>query len=291
MVEAFWAAGFVLAGRLTSQHRPCLEPSGSTRVLAVAPHPDDECTGCGGTLALHARAGDHVTVVQVTDGLGPHNGRLTQPGSARVRHEEARAAGEALGITCLEQWALPERDWKEESLRERLRTLLVELSPGVIYAPSCIDYHPDHVRVARALAAALEDSGATSPVRVYEISVPLGQSLINRLADTSDVVEAHDAALAAYRSQTHVLRSVVRLRSYRARAYQTRRGAEGFWELSPQGYRALLSAGDWLGPGEWSSRCTPFRSVRDRPFTDPLAFWHGRAARLRLKAAVSRMEV
>ena len=33
------------------------------RVLAFAPHPDDEVAGPGGCLALHARAGDPVRVV------------------------------------------------------------------------------------------------------------------------------------------------------------------------------------------------------------------------------------
>ena len=76
-----------------------------------------------------------------------------------------------------------------------------------------------------------------------------------------------------------MLRSVARLRHYRARLYGTERGAEGFWELSPASYQALLAAGDWLVPCAWSSDASPFRSMRDRPLTDPLAFWRGGAAR------------
>src|SRR5437667_10408278 len=38
------------------------------RVLVIATHPDDEVLGCGGTLALHANAGDHVTSVVVCEG-------------------------------------------------------------------------------------------------------------------------------------------------------------------------------------------------------------------------------
>jgi LmbE family N-acetylglucosaminyl deacetylase len=290
MVEAFWAAGFALANSGTARRPVSCISTGGERVMVVAPHPDDECTGCGGTLALHARAGDPVTVVQVTDGLGLRTGNGAQAVSAQVRQQEARAASKALGIPCLEQWALPERYWREDALRSRLRTLIANLSPTLIYAPSCIDYHPDHMRVARALAAALKQSGTALRVRVFEISVPLGRTLINRVADTSDVVEAHDAALAAYLSQMHVLRSVARLRRYRARVFRMRRGAEGFWELSPLAYQALLTAGDWLGPDAWSSDASPFRSVRDRPLTDPLAFWRGRTARLRLKAHVTRAE-
>ena len=37
-------------------------------VLVVAAHPDDEVLGCGGTIAQHADAGDHVKVLIVAEG-------------------------------------------------------------------------------------------------------------------------------------------------------------------------------------------------------------------------------
>jgi len=38
------------------------------KVLIIAPHPDDESIGCGGTLCLHARRGDPMAVVYLTSG-------------------------------------------------------------------------------------------------------------------------------------------------------------------------------------------------------------------------------
>ena len=42
--------------------------SNNKKVLVIAAHPDDEVLGCGGTIALHARAGDRVTAVIVCEG-------------------------------------------------------------------------------------------------------------------------------------------------------------------------------------------------------------------------------
>ena len=43
----------------------------SRRVLIIAAHPDDEVLGCGGTAALHARAGDEVTALIACEAAPP----------------------------------------------------------------------------------------------------------------------------------------------------------------------------------------------------------------------------
>ena len=285
--ESLWAAGFALAGRLARASRPHGAPLDAARVLAIAPHPDDEVTGCGGALALHSRGGAHVSVLQITDGQGARALHSNGQSIAVVRRDEARAAAAALGVARLEQLAWPERIWREDELRAVLRARLTQIEPEVVYAPSCIDFHPDHLRVARAFAAALGDTGARMRVRLYEITVPLTARLANCVVDTSAVRAAHDAAIAAYPSQFHALRAIVRMRMYRARYYGAPHSAEVFWELSPREYQMLMARGDWLGAADWSSRGAPFRSLRDRPFTDPLAYWQGRRARRAWQSAIA----
>jgi len=43
------------------------KPAGKN-ILVLAPHPDDEVIGCGGTLYKHFLAGAEITVVYMTDG-------------------------------------------------------------------------------------------------------------------------------------------------------------------------------------------------------------------------------
>src|SRR5204863_257689 len=65
----------------------------SRRVLVIAAHPDDELLGCGGTVALHTKAGDEVTSVIVCEG---ESLRYGQNGVGQAEH--IRRAAAALGV-------------------------------------------------------------------------------------------------------------------------------------------------------------------------------------------------
>ncbi len=68
-----------------------------SRVLVLAAHPDDEILGMGGTVAVHAHAGDEVRIVCVTDGSSTQ-----YPDDAAKReqkNDEARRAAAELGVT------------------------------------------------------------------------------------------------------------------------------------------------------------------------------------------------
>ena len=239
----------------------------------LAPHPDDETLGCGGTILLHRQAGGVVRVLIVTDGRASRAGGLGPDEMARRREGEARHAMASLGVELV--WlGLPEAGWSEAALREPLAAELA--FARLIYAPSPIDYHPEHVRVARALAELV----VSQPVRVYELGVPLGPSLTNLVAETTAEEPRRQAALAAYASQLEGNAKLDRLRRY-AGCYWFWGGlAEPFWELSPAAYRAVVAAADW-------SSASPFRGLRGRAFGDPLSYLAGWLARRHLAAAAS----
>ena len=77
-------------------------------VLVIAPHPDDETIGCGGTLCLHQQRGDRVAVVFLTSGeLGLK--QLPRAKAWAVRETEGRAAAKILGLARAEFLRQP--DW------------------------------------------------------------------------------------------------------------------------------------------------------------------------------------
>jgi LmbE family N-acetylglucosaminyl deacetylase len=267
LAEGVWARGFTALG-LRRQEVARWEPLGGRRVLVVAPHPDDETLGCGGALVKHRRAGDPVRVVQVTDGRASRAGGLGPDEMAARRRDEAGRAMAALDVELV--WlGLHESEWREHELLDHLAWLTAEESPSLIYAPSPIDYHPEHVRVAQALAQV-----ARCTVRVFELGVPLGPTLTTLVADITQVEDVRQTALAAYASQTLGISNLLRLRRYAGAYWQGAGLAEPFWELSPEAFRAVVAAE--------ASRPTPYRGLRARAFGDLLSYLVGWRARRRL---------
>ncbi|MEX1184828.1 MAG: PIG-L family deacetylase [Gemmatimonadota bacterium] len=273
-VEAGFGAVAALAGAYAARTPDRPWSRGGSRVVIVAAHPDDETLGAGGAAVLHVRAGDHVTIVIVTDGGASRAGGLGRAAMVAERAAELRTAVAALGVAELLSLGLPEGAWRAADIAACEPALD---RADVVYAPSCIDYHPEHVAVAAAIAERVRPSQL---VRVCQVGVPLTARLVNRVADTSAVAAQTARAAAAYRTQAVSVRTASRLARYQARFHGVA-AAEVFWELDGAAYRSVMRAGDWRAGS------SPFRGIRVRPLTDALAFSAGWRERRRLLAVAT----
>jgi len=268
-VETVWARGFFALWRLFTSPPVCAGVGSGPRVLVVAPHPDDETLGCGGSIVLHRRAGHAVTVVIVTDG---GRSTVTTPAARRL---ESMAAAEVLGGTW-RRFELPEGDWALDQGTDRLVAVLSDVRPDLVYGPSCVDYHPEHVKVAVALGRALTAVSPQSRVRAFEIGVPLTPILVNCRVDVEPVRAITQKALGAYRSQRATIDATRRLRRYARRLCGARGETEVFWETSARTYGRIMSAGPLPDASQ-------FYGIRPRPFGDPLCYLLGLRARSRMR--------
>ena len=170
------------------------------RVLVFAPHPDDETIGCGGSLALHRKAGDPVQVIFLTNGArGDMTGRFERQAYIALRQEEARNACACLGGMDLEFWPYEDRELSASTeVKHRMGELLKTYQPDVVYVPSPLEFHPDHRAACSFLCAAIQLYDRACDVVFCEIN----QSLrANVLVDITLVLEHNKAALKAYPSQ------------------------------------------------------------------------------------------
>ncbi len=173
------------------------------RALVLAPHPDDDVLGCGGTAALHVGQGDPVHVVIVYDGvLGDPQQRFDPAEIARVRQGEARAGGACLGLSDYEFWGYPEGH--EPGAPEfavgarRVAELVRVWRPDVVYAPWIGEHHVDHHVLARVARAGLELADFGGAAWGFEVWTPL---VATRVVDITTVAEQKLAALRKHASQ------------------------------------------------------------------------------------------
>jgi LmbE family N-acetylglucosaminyl deacetylase len=149
-----------------------LEPAAwrKGRILVLAPHPDDELIGCGGTLCRLLAAGARVTVLQATDGGALESLHDLPAVRARsTRLDEAREVADALGARLV-SWEEPDSQLAcTPRTVARMEDLLRELRPTHVFTPFLVDPHPDHRALSRILAAALAGVGVVPRVLQYEV--------------------------------------------------------------------------------------------------------------------------
>lgn len=173
----------------------------ATNILVLAPHADDEIFGCGGALALHAKAGCQVHVIVITDGAA----RAGDPLAATVEREtESLAAATTLGIPEPEFWRLPDRGLAYcESFVGRLMSVIRERAADLVYAPSLFEAHPDHRAVALSAVEAVRRIGEGVRLAMYEVGAP-GRP--NVLIDITPVLDGKRAAMRCFTSQLAIQR-------------------------------------------------------------------------------------
>jgi LmbE family N-acetylglucosaminyl deacetylase len=171
------------------------------RILVIAPHPDDEVIGPGGTLILHARQRDRVVAVFLTSGeLGLKH--LPREQAWAKREAEARTAARILGLADVAFLRQP--DWMVSDHRATatrlLRSCLREARPDRVYLPHPDDAHPDHQTALRVVRAALRGwRGCRPELLGYEVWTPLAR--YDHVRDVSVVMPVKLRALRAHRSQ------------------------------------------------------------------------------------------
>lgn len=134
------------------------------RAVVVAPHPDDEVLGVGGTLALLTTAGVSVCVVAVSDGEASHPYSLTTTPAqlAQIRRAEQNLALARLGLdrAPIHRCGLPDGglEHHEADLADALTGLLDEHTWCL--STWAHDGHPDHEAAGRSATRAAGRTGA-----------------------------------------------------------------------------------------------------------------------------------
>lgn len=181
-------------------------------ILVLAAHPDDEVLGCGGTIARHVAAGDHVHVAILAQGLYSR-GEPTADEVAGL-HEAAERANKILGVQSLSLLDYPDNSMDTVArlaVTQTIEQLLAEHRPRVVYSHWIGDVNIDHRRIHEAVVAACrpQPGHPAETLLYFEVasstewqtpgSAPAFQP--NWFVDISATLDAKLAALAVYRAE------------------------------------------------------------------------------------------
>lgn len=136
------------------------------KVLAIAPHPDDEILGIGGSLAKHIANGDEVYVCIVTKGVMP----LFDKNYVEDLRQETLIAHQLLGVTRTFFFDFPAvmlEDINRYEMNEQFLNIIQETEPDIVYIPHFGDMQKDHQIVAESAMVAIRPKYANRVKKVY----------------------------------------------------------------------------------------------------------------------------
>ncbi len=209
-------------------------PPEAKRVLVLAPHPDDETLGCGGTIALYTSMERDVCLAVVSDG-GGITLEYEDIDIVDARKQETLAASRVLGIDETHFLGFPDGALMShrEDITARVETIIRDFGPDIVFAPSPIDFHDDH-RAVSEIALRILSMFPGMRVAFYEV---YGTIRFNILVEISPVLSKKREAVLVYqhslfRCPEVILDAVEGLNRFRS-IYTHRKGHyEAFWVVS-----------------------------------------------------------
>ncbi len=179
-------------------------------VLVIAPHPDDEVLGCGGTIAKHVHSGDNVYVAIVTKGCEPLFSNI----SVEKVREECKKADSFLGVKetiFMDFPAAMLEDIPRYQFNDAFINLVQKIRPEVVYLPHRGDMQLDHKMTVDAAMVALRPKyeHVVKKIFAYETLSETGWDIPNTINefipilynDISDFLDKKLEAMKIYGTQ------------------------------------------------------------------------------------------
>lgn len=180
------------------------------KILIIAPHPDDEILGLGGTMIKHIVNGDKVSVCIVTKGIDP----LFQLEQIEKTRSEAKICHEMIGVhktIFLDFPAVMIEKVNRYEVNARILDVINEIQPDIVYIPHWGDMQKDHQLVTEACMVALRPKyeHVVKLIYAYETlsetgwNIPNVQNVFNPnvYVDISDYLDEKLDAMKYYKSQ------------------------------------------------------------------------------------------
>ena len=183
------------------------------RILVIAPHPDDETLGAGGTIAKFSDQGHQVAVLVVSGHLPP----VYRREDYEISVKEAKRAFEILGVAESRFLEIPATMVGEQPVHvvnRKIGEFVKDISPQIVLCPFP-DRHVDHRAVFESVMVATRPVAAGRGIEVLAAYETLSEThwnaahiepnfVPNWVVDITAQIDRKISALNCYESQIPV---------------------------------------------------------------------------------------
>lgn len=182
------------------------------KILIIAPHPDDEVLGCGGTILKHAKKGDEVFLCVMTKTYTPD----WSEEDTKVKRKEVEKSNEILkikktyflGYPTVKLDTVPQKE-----LNDSIAKVVKEIKPDIVFIPFTGDLNRDHRIVSEATLVALRPTVNFSVKKIFSYETPSETEwavhdterknafVPNVYIDISDTLKTKLKAMSVYKSE------------------------------------------------------------------------------------------
>ena len=212
--------------------------SSHSRLLVVAPHPDDESIGCGGLLALYGAQCDVLILTDGRRGKSKKHPNLSDEEVIALLKREALSAMGIAGVREVFFLGIPD----SQLLQNRKRAEQFDVSPyDFVFIPNDKEKHIDHLAtnyIFRKMASKMKPKAR---LYGYEVWSPLKH--VDTVLNISSVEEKKGEIIRCHASQMEnvdYLDAIKGLNHYRALMFQAT-SVEAF-ESIPRHWPEILAA-------------------------------------------------
>ena len=167
-------------------------PNGK-RIFVIAPHPDDEMLGPGGTLIHAINNNAAVRVLHLTQG---------RPSSAAQTVSEAMEVANRFGYDTVQFEYFSKGIPLDDLCVSALIREIEEFEPDTIMLPFFGDDHDDHRRASHILLLALDRVPTLGRIEIWAYQV-YSSIIPNVIVDISEVANLKREAIKIWKSQSH----------------------------------------------------------------------------------------
>jgi len=176
-------------------------------ILVIAPHPDDEVLGCGGTISKYAKDGNEINLCICTKAYAPD----WSEEFLENRPKEIEKATKILGIkkTFFLDFPTVKLDTiPQKELNESIAKVIDKVKPDIVYTPHEGDLNKDHRIVFDASLVALRPLTHNAK-RILSYEIPsetewgrmIEPFIPNVYVDISETFDVKVKAMEAYKSE------------------------------------------------------------------------------------------